>query len=246
MENATYIALSRLDTEQRAMSIVANNIANASTNGFKAQHILFSDYLSRQNGAQAPDGETNLQYNQDLATFRDIGQGQFEQTGNPLDIAIGGDGYFTVKTANGNRLTRSGRFVRAMDGSVTDEASNPLLDRNGQPIRIPRQDQTVTIASDGTISTENGVIGQIGIVVPQDNNKLQVEGGKLLVANTQTRQDPQPKLVQGMVESSNVQLMSEVTQMMQIQRNFEFMSEFVQNEATRQQNAISRIVQASS
>ncbi|GAJ29151.1 flagellar basal-body rod protein FlgF [Acidomonas methanolica] len=243
MENATYIALSRLDTEQRAMSVVADNIANASTTGFKSQHVLFSDYLSPQDGSDLPKGAENEAYTQDLATWRDLSQGQLQQTGNPLDIAIGGEGYFTLRTATGIRLSRSGRFQQRSDGMIADDAGNPLLDRAGQPIRVPAVDHTLTIASDGTISGANGVIARIGVVIPQDQHKLLPEGGKFLRADTPTTQAPAPKLVQGMIESSNVQLMPEMTHMLQIQRDFQFVAQFVESEATRQQDAISKILQ---
>lgn len=246
MENATYIALSRLDAQQRAMSVVANNIANASTAGYKGQHVLFSDYLSRQDGDNVTTGGETQAYTQDLATFRDLAQGQLQQTGNPLDLAIGGEGYFTVQTPNGTRLTRSGRFERLTDGTVTDEAANPLLDRDGQPIRLPAADHDVTVSADGTITTESGTAGQIGIVMPQDSNRMTSEGGKLLLAEGPTRPADNPKLMQGMIEGSNVQIMSEMTHMMQIQRDFQFVSQFVSSEATRQQDAIAKIVQVQS
>ncbi|AOX17822.1 flagellar basal-body rod protein FlgF [Kozakia baliensis] len=245
MENATYIALSRLDTEQRAMSVVANNIANVSTSGFKAQHTLFSDYLSRQSGENLPrGGETEL-YTQDRATFRDLSQGPMQQTGNSLDLAIGGDAYFTIKTQNGVRLTRAGRFERQTDGTMTDETGNPLLGRDSQPIRLPIQDHSVTISADGTITTETGQQGQIAIVMPADSNKMQAEGAKLLRADGTPHQIENPQIMQGMVESSNVQVMSEMTHMIQIQRDFQNMAQFVESEASRQQDAVSKILQIS-
>jgi len=245
MKNATYIALSRLDAQQRAMSVVANNIANASTSGFKAQHVLFGDYISQQDGeAVGPGGETQA-YTQDLATFRDLAQGQFQSTGNPLDLALGGEGYFTVAAAGGTRLTRSGRFERLTDGTVTDEVGNALLDDSGRPLRLPVQDHDVTISSDGTVTTESGVAGKIGIVLPDSPNAMQSEGSKLLRSDGKTTPVTEPKLVQGMLEGSNVQIMSEMTRMMDVQRTFQFMAQFVESEATRQQDAISKIVQIS-
>jgi len=243
MENATYIALSRLDTQDRAMSVVANNIANGSTAGFKAEHTLFSDYLVHQTGNNtAPGGEIEA-YTQDRATYQNHAQGEFQQTGNPLDIAIGGDGFFQIKTSEGTRLSRSGRFERMSDGTITDESANPLLGQDNQPIRIDPADKTITIASDGTISTESGIAGKIGIVTPQDANQLHAEGSKLFRADTKTTPLETPHLMQGAIESSNVQMMTEMTHMLDIQRNFQFLSQFVDSESTRQQDAISKIVQ---
>lgn len=243
MENASSIALSRLDTDQRAMSVVANNIANASTAGFKSQHQIFSDYLSRQEGNDLPQGAETESYTQDLRTFRDVSQGQMQQTGNPLDLAIGGEGYFSIQTPNGARLTRAGRFERQTDGSITDQDGHALLDRSGQPIRLSEQDHQITISSDGLITTESGEQGQIDIVLPQDVNRMQAEGNVLLNAEGRSTTVERPNIMQGMVESSNVQTMSEMTHMLQIQRDFQFLSQFVQGEDTRQENAISHILQ---
>ncbi|MBS1076016.1 flagellar basal-body rod protein FlgF [Gluconobacter sp. Dm-73] len=245
MENSTYIALSRMDAQQRAMSVVADNMSNASTVGYKRENVLFSDFLSHQHGSKQAEGADTESYTQDRATYRDFQQGDMQSTGNPLDLALGGEGYFQVRTANGVRLTRAGRFEEQQDGAVVDESGNALLDRDGQPIVIPQTDHRITISADGVISTETGEQGQIGIVTAQDDNKLQAEGSRLLRTEQPTTAVERPNIVQGMVEGSNVQMMTEVTKMMQIQRNFQFMAQFVDAEATRQKNAIDKIVQVS-
>jgi len=245
MENSTYIALSRMDAQQRAMSVVADNMSNASTVGYKRENVLFSDFLSHQHGSKQAEGADTESYTQDRATYRDFQQGDMQSTGNPLDLALGGEGYFQVRTANGVRLTRAGRFEEQQDGAVVDESGNALLDRDGQPIVIPQTDHRITISADGVISTETGEQGQIGIVTTQDDNKLQAEGSRLLRTDQPTTAVERPNIVQGMVEGSNVQMMTEVTKMMEIQRNFQFMAQFVDAEATRQKNAIDKIVQVS-
>ncbi|MBS1077453.1 flagellar basal-body rod protein FlgF [Gluconobacter kondonii] len=245
MENSTYIALSRMDAQQRAMSVVADNMSNALTVGYKRENVLFSDFLSHQHGSKQAEGADTESYTQDRATYRDFQQGDMQSTGNPLDLALGGEGYFQVRTANGVRLTRAGRFEEQQDGAVVDESGNALLDRDGQPIVIPQTDHRITISADGVISTETGEQGQIGIVTAQDDNKLQAEGSRLLRTDQLTTAVERPNIVQGMVEGSNVQMMTEVTKMMEIQRNFQFMAQFVDAEATRQKNAIDKIVQVS-
>ncbi|MBF0877138.1 flagellar basal-body rod protein FlgF [Gluconobacter cerevisiae] len=245
MENSTYIALSRMDAQQRAMSVVADNMSNASTVGYKRENVLFSDFLSHQHGSKQAEGADTESYTQDRATYRDFQQGDMQSTGNPLDLALGGEGYFQVRTANGVRLTRAGRFEEQQDGAVVDASGNALLDRDGQPIVLPQTDHRITISADGVISTETGEQGQIGIVTAQDDNKLQAEGSRLLRTDQPTTAVERPNIVQGMVEGSNVQMMTEVTKMMEIQRNFQFMAQFVDAEATRQKNAIDKIVQVS-
>ncbi|QDH16844.1 flagellar basal-body rod protein FlgF [Swingsia samuiensis] len=245
MENSTYIALSRMDAQQRAMAVVADNMANASTIGYKKESVLFSDYLSRQSGSEQPRGTEIQSYTQDRSTYRDFGQGDFQQTGNPLDLALGGDGYFQIRTSNGTRLTRAGRFEQQADGTVVDEVGNSLLGKDGEPISIPVNAHQITVASDGVITTETGQVGQIAVVKVRDNNSLKAEGSHLLVSDQPTDVIDRPNIAQGMVEASNVQMMSEVTTMMNIQRNFNFMAQFVNAEASRQQNAIDKIVQVS-
>ncbi|GBQ93474.1 flagellar basal body rod protein FlgF [Acetobacter nitrogenifigens DSM 23921 = NBRC 105050] len=246
MDNTTYIALSRIDTEMRAMSVLANNLSNASTPGFKASHVLFSDYLVKMKGEHTTPGAATEAYNQDKATYHDFAQGALQQTGNSLDAAITGDGYFSVMTRDGVRLTRNGRFQRLSDGRITDSAGDALLDRTGQPVTLQPTDRTVSIASDGTVSTENGVAAEIGVVTVDNAYTLVGEGSQLFRATTATRQMTNRDIREGMVEGSNVNSMTEMTQLVQLQRDFEFNTNLIESEATRKQNAIDKITQLQS
>ena len=243
MENTTYIALSRLDTQQRTMDVIANNIANANTGGFKAQRVLFSDFLSQQHGVNAPAGGAVLHYTQDRATYLDRKDGSLTRTGNPLDVALSGPGFFTVSTPAGPRLTRSGTFGLMSDGHIADLSGNLVMDKNGNPLQLSPSDTDICISGNGTISTENGIVGQIGVVTVDDTNQLVPEGGTLYRATGATTPAAQPKVSQGTVEASNVQPINELTQMIQTQRNFQFVSQFVESENQRQQSAIDKIVQ---
>ena len=238
MENPTYIALSRLMSQQRAMDVVANNIANADTPGYKAQHVQFTDWLLRTQGPTAASGEDTLEFTQDRATWRDDTPGALTHTGEPLDLALGGAGYFQVQTSNGIRLTRAGRFAIQADGTVGDSAGNPLLDDGGSPIHVGATDRQISVSANGTIESENGRIGKVGIVTPVDSNRLVPEGSHLLRPDTKTSPFDQPQVVQGALESSNVQPINEMTRMMQMEREFQFMTQFVQSEGDRQQSAI--------
>ncbi len=238
MELPTYVALSRMDAQSRALDVVADNIANANTPGFKSTHMLFSDWLDRQRRVSPPPGGRDVAFTQDRATYRNWGPGPITHTGNPFDLALGGDGFFTVNTPRGPRLTRAGRFGPMPDGTLADTEGNPVLDTAGQPIRLAITDTRVTITADGTVSTHNGPIGKIGVVTPADPNKLQAEGGRLLVANTPTQPVATPAIVQGGLEDSNVQPIVEITHMMTLLREFQFTSQFIQGESDRQQKAI--------
>ena len=242
MDLASSIATSRLVAQQRALDVIADNLANANTPGFKAERVQFSDWLSRQSGGSAPRGGSPIAYTQDRATWREQQPGTITHTGNPLDIAVTGAGYFTVNTANGPRLTRDGRFGLLPSGTIADTAGNPLLDNNGQPIQLAPTDTQITIAGDGTVSSVNGQIGQIGIVQPADPALLTAEGGTLFRSDSPTTPVASPALEQGAVEDSNVQPVLEVTRMIDGERSFEFTTQMLQAESDRQQNAIQKIL----
>lgn len=243
MELPTYVALSRLAAQQRALDVTAANLANSSTPGFKASRVLFTDWLASQTGTGTLRGERNVAFTQDRATYRELQPGAVQHTGNPLDLAISGDGYFTVNTPRGPRLTRAGHFSPQADGSVGDLEGNKLLDAAGQPIRLAPTDTELTITADGTLSSQSGEIGRIGVVQPADPNRMTAEGARTLRADSNTAPVASPKLVQGAVEDSNVQPIVETTRMMNDLRSFQFTSEFVQAEADRMQSAIEKITE---
>jgi flagellar basal-body rod protein FlgF len=242
MDIASNVATSRLVAQQRAMDVIANNIANANTPGFKAQRMQFSDWLSPQKSA-APQGGGTIAYTQDRATWREQQVGTLSHTGNPLDLALGRDGYFTVQTPNGSRLTRDGRFGLLANGTLADSAGDAVLDSNGQRIQFSPTDTQITIASDGTVSTENGQLAKVGVVNPTDPMQLSAEGNTLFRADaTTTAPVVAPAIVQGAIEDSNVQPVLETTRMMDGERQFQFMMQFIQAESDRQQSAIDKLL----
>ena len=243
MDNASNVALSFLVAQSRAMDVTAANLANATTPGYRAERMLFSDWLARQHGGTPPGGGS-IVFTQDRATYRDRQAGQFTQTANPLDLAISGEGFFTVLTQAGPRLTRAGHFTLGQDGTVVDEQGNALLDQAGKKLMLAAADTRVTVAGDGTVSSENGQIGKIGVVTASDPNKLQSEGSRLLNAGgTTTAAATAASVVQGAVEQSNVQPTAEAARMMTDLRTFQMLSQFMQSEADLQQSAIDKINQ---
>ncbi|MGI4793975.1 MAG: flagellar hook-basal body complex protein [Janthinobacterium lividum] len=241
MELPTYVALSRLAAQQRALDVTASNLANASTPGFKASRVLFTDWLSNQTGTEAPVGDRKVAYTQDRATYREQQPGTLQNTGNPLDLAIGGEGYFTVNTPRGPRLTRAGHFTQQANGTIGDMDGNALLSSSGSPLRIAPTDTEITVTPDGTISTESGEIGRVGVVMPSDVNRVSPEGNRNLLSDVPTAPVTQAKVVQGAVEDSNVQSVVETTRMMSDLRSFQFTTQFVQAESDRMQSAIDKI-----
>jgi flagellar basal-body rod protein FlgF len=246
MDITTSLAASRLVAQQRAMDITANNIANANTPGFRTERVQFSDWIDRQPGTASVPGGNSVTYTQDRATYRESQPGSISHTGNTYDLALSGEGYFTVDTKAGPRLTRDGRFGPMPDGTLADSSGNAVLDVNGKPIQIASTDTQVTIAGDGSVSTENGQVGKIGVVKPADEMKLRAEGSTNFISDGPTSPVASPGVVQGAIEGSNVQPVMEVTRMMNDVRQFQFVSQFIQAEGERQQNAIDKILPAGS
>ena len=243
MQNSTSVALSRLIAQQRAMDVTANNLANANTPGFKTGHTLFADWLDKQSGVDPVRGGRTLSFTQDRATYRDQAEGSLSHTANPLDIAITGPGFFTVQTKLGPMLTRAGRFNLEPDGTVADVDGNAVLDTTGQPIKVSAADTSLSVSGDGTLSSENGRLGKIGIVKPDDVNKMQTQGDHLLIPNSPTTPVTAPKIVGGALEDSNVQPIAETTRMIDQMRQFQFVTQFVQGESEREQSAIDKLTQ---
>lgn len=244
MDLTTSVAASRLIAQQREMSVIADNIANAQTPGYKATRMLFSDWLSRQDDTNAPPGGDTVAFTQDRATWRDQSPGPIQHTGNPLDLAITAAGYFTVQTPRGPRLTRDGRFGLMPDGTIADASGEALLDTNGKPIHVATTDTILSVAGDGTLSSQNGQIGRIGVVRPNDPMQLVAEGGTLFSDDGTTTAVAAPHIVQGAVEESNVQPVLELTRMINEERDFQFTAQLVQAESDREKDAIQKLLSA--
>jgi len=242
MDITVSLAASRLIAQQRAMDVTANNIANANTPGYRAERMQFSDWIDQQKGTTAPPGGHDITYTQDRATWREQQPGTLAHTANTFDLALTGVGYFTVSTKAGPRLTRDGRFAPMPDGTLADANGNPVLDTGGRPIQVSPADTQFTIASDGSLSSESGQIAKIGVVQPSDLMKLRAEGSTYFASDSPTQAVAVPGMVQGAIEQSSVQPVMEVTRMMNDLREFQFVTQMVQAESDRQQNAIDKLL----
>ncbi|HYD70010.1 flagellar basal-body rod protein FlgF [Azospirillum sp.] len=236
MENPAYIALSRQMSLRRQLDVVANNVANMNTTGFKQQRMLFTEFLQR------PGMHEQVSMVQDRAVVRDLTTGGLTQTGNSLDLALTGNGYFTVDTASGRRYTRAGSFRMNDQRQVVDGGGLPVLSDNGQPITIPAGTRDITVTSDGTISTELGPVGRLNIVTFRNEQLMTEVGAGLYVSD----EEPQPapadtKVAQGMLEGSNVRPVVEMTTMIEVNRQYAQNQRMIDTEHERIRTAIQRL-----
>ena len=240
MDNALYVGLSRQMTLRHELDIVANNIANADTTGFKVESLLVK--TEPKAPAVTLDGPKPVKFVLDTGVARDFGQGQLRQTGSPLDLGIDGKGFFKVSTPDGERYTRDGRFRLDDNGKVVTQAGLPVLGDGGE-ITLDPTKGAVTIASDGTMSQGIERVGKVA-VVGFDTLSVLEKTGDNLYRNT-SNQQPQPattaQVRQGMLEGSNVNSISEITRMLEVTRAYESMAKMMDSTADLSRRAVERM-----
>ena len=182
MENALLVGLSRQVALQRELDVVANNIANLNTTGFKADGSLFEEYLMPRRATQIRGTDRRVSFVQDRATWHDMSQGPIERTGNPLDVAIDGNGFLVVQTPRGERYTRNGALQINANGQLVTSDGYPVLG-DGGPITFQPNDRDISISNDGTISVREGISntrirtrGKLRLVSFANPQQLQKDG----------------------------------------------------------------------
>jgi flagellar basal-body rod protein FlgF len=221
------------------MDAVANNVANVNTPGYKAERMLFAEYLVR------PQKNVPLSFVEDKGMIRDLSEGPLTKTGNPFDLALNGDGFFTVGTPEGQRYTRSGRFQLDADGQIVNQTGQPVLSAGGQPITIPPGSRNVSIAPDGSVSADTEVVGTIGIVQFENPREMKREANNLYATDAAPVPNERTRILQGMLEESNVNAVQELTNMIEVHRAYTANQRVLQDEHDRLQRAIRQIVGSS-
>jgi flagellar basal-body rod protein FlgF/flagellar basal-body rod protein FlgG len=226
VDSGYYAAYAGLLARSQALDVAAGNLANAGTAGYRAERDYFRSAIL---GPEALDSQLNTTVNAFgvLGGSRlDLGQGALTPTGNPLDLAIEGNGFFAIQTSQGTRFTRDGEFERAQDGTLTTQAGEAVLDQKNQPIRIPSGDTVV--GADGVVSVNGAMTGRIGLFGFASADALTAEG-----ANRYAPTDgSQPAAVdgtvhQGSLESSNQDVIGGSLQLVLMQRQAEMMQKAV-------------------
>ena len=232
MENTSFIALSRQGVLRRQMDVIANNIANMNSTGFQAERMMFVDHLMRSRGGERILGEKHA-YVRDIATVRNTAEGPMKKTENPLDVAIRGDGYFAVETETGERYTRNGHLRLDATGQLVTQNGDPVLSVTRQPFFFTPEDTRIQISRDGTVSTENGDLGQLRIVRFEDPEAMEPVSGGLYRSDEPPVDVERPDVVQGALEGSNVEAILEMTRIIEVNRAYKHAKRMIDAEDER-------------
>jgi flagellar basal-body rod protein FlgF len=228
MDLAGYVALTRQTGLARELQSVANNVANLSTTGYRREGVIFAEEVRA-----LPIEGGSVAMTAARARYTDTLQGSLQETGGALDLAVEGDGYFTVMTQGGERLTRAGAFTRNAEGVVVSMDGHPLLDEGGGEITIPFEARAIAVAADGTVSVDGAPAAKIGLGDVADQTQLFREAGVLFRAGAGTIPVEDGRVLQGFLEQSNVNPVAEMARMVEVQRAYEYGQKLIDQEDER-------------
>ena len=234
MIKGIYSSEAAMRPKMARMEVLANNLANINTTGFKADRVFVRMLEQSSKGATDVRGDMT---GVETGKYIDATAGSLQQTDNPLDLAIQGDGYFAVQTPRGTRLTRNGNFTLSKEGVLTTSDGYAVLGLNG-PIQLPQRDnldmRSLTVAQSGEVVMDKDPIGQIRIVVPEHPELIQKDHESLMfVDDSEKLLDVAPDSInvrQGFVEESNVEGIEEMIAMIELNRGFETDQKMIQSQ----------------
>lgn len=227
MDAAGYVALTRQSGLMREMQVVANNIANLSTPGFRREGVVFAEVVRRM------EAGPSLSMAHAGARHVDLSQGTLSSTGGAFDFAIQGEGFFLVDTPAGQRLTRAGSYTPGPEGELANAQGHRLLDAGGAPVFIPPEGGRPSLAADGTLSAGGVPLARLGLWQPADPLTLRHEGGTLFAADAVEPADAPGAILQGQLEEGNVNPVTEIARMIAVQRAYELGQTFLDQEDRR-------------
>ncbi|MBS0385941.1 MAG: flagellar basal-body rod protein FlgF [Proteobacteria bacterium] len=244
MDNALLLGLQTERVLQRRLDVAANNLANVNTTGFKADELLTEEVDNT--GASAEVGPTDIRFVRDVGVGRDMRQGEVASTGNPLDVAIEGNGFFMVQGPNGQPMyTRDGAFHLTGDGQLVTGDGRAVLNSGGAPITIESdRGESPQIGRDGAITVAGNEVGRLGVVMFAAPGALSKVGDNLWDAQGQASEPFDGVVMQGALEGSNVRPVVEITRLIEISRAYQSAAQFVANADSLRQRAIQTLGQA--
>lgn len=232
MDSAGYVSLTRQAGLMSEMRVIANNLANMTTNGYKAERLVYSEFIGDRGtqGASISSGHGNVRAS-------DFSQGSVFQSGATLDLAIEGEGFFRVATPDGDRLTRAGAFGLSADGLLVDARGNAVLDEGGAPIPLPANGGLIEVGADGTISVGGQILSKIGIWSDGEDRALERRDGVGFLPPA-IAQPVEATVLQGFIERSNVDPVSQIARMIEVQRAYELGQSILDREDERIRNTV--------
>jgi flagellar basal-body rod protein FlgF/flagellar basal-body rod protein FlgG len=253
MENTALIGLSRQIALHRELNVVANNIANLNTTGYKADGSVFQEFLMPVARAGTFQGtDQRLSYVQDRATWHNFGTGSIRHTGNPLDVSIDGDAFLVVQTPRGERYTRNGSLQVNAAGELVTNSGDRVLGDAG-PIQFQPTDNGISINPDGTITVREGSNsasdssrGKLRLVRFEQPQSLLKDSSSSFRAPNGVA--PQPaatnvRVVQGTIEQSNVQPVIEMARMIELTRTYTQIASMLQQVSEQRRSAIEKLAE---
>jgi flagellar basal-body rod protein FlgF/flagellar basal-body rod protein FlgG len=252
MENALLVGLSRQMALSHELDVIANNIANIDTTGYKADNTDFSEFLMpRARDDQFTGSDRRVSFVEDRATWIDFSPGALQHTGNPLDVAVDGNAYFVVQTPRGQRYTRNGALaVNSAGQLVTNEGYQVVGD--GGPITFQASDTDINISPQGIItvregnSTQDAQRGRLQLASFDQPRLLQKDSGSTFMAPDGVNANPPPqgtRVVQGAIEKSNVKAVVEMARMIEITRSYTDIANILQQQSDQRRNALQQLSQ---
>ena len=241
MDNALFVGLSRQVILRREMEIIANNIANMDTTGFKVESMM-----QRTNPAEPAvtlGGPRPVKFVAPDGVARDFGQGVLTKTGGELDMAIEGKGFFQVQTPDGPRYTRDGRFTTDPTGRLVTQGGHAVLDASGGEITIDAEKGQVSLGADGSLSQGDEQVGKVGMFAFANPGALEKAGDNLFrnSSNLAAAPSTEARLRQGFQEGSNVKPVLEITRMVEVSRAYESTAKMMDSEAELSRRTVERL-----
>ena len=223
MDSGYYAAMTGLVARSQALDTAAANLANAQTPGYRAEREYFRSVLLGPDARDSQLGETVNNYGLLGGDRLNMAQGALQQTGNPLDLAIEGQGFFAVQTANGLRYTRDGGFHRSQKGLLVTAADEPVLSSTSQLIAVPPGD--VSVGADGVLSVAGGAVAYVGVFTFPAATQLKPEGANRYVAPSDVKPLPakESTVHQGAIEAANQDAIQGTMDLIMMQRQAEMM-----------------------
>lgn len=217
MSSNLYVALSAQMATEKRLATVANNVANMNTPGYRAEQVRFSELLSEAVGDKTS-------YVSEGETYTSLQPGGISQTGNPLDLAVDGEGWFAVRTDQGVGYTRDGRLRMTLEGALQTVSGAPMLDAGGAPLMVDPNGGTVRVGADGSVFQRGQVVARVGVYLMADGTQMTRQSGSVMLADRAPallQNFNRNKVLQGYVEGSNVDPVMEMTRLITLQRAFE-------------------------